>query len=172
MSSCKMRLLQGYIIMMLLWMMCINFTLLVKFRSQMRSLDVIEYQMHHRHRQRAIYDIVIVSETTLITPTKAYRLQGNLRSIYDIVFNATTLITPTTPSPTVIVLQQVEQMKAYRLPDNLWDPTAVLLRDPPPEMVSRITRARKVYLYIPHVRAQVLLDLQSARLQGRPKLRG
>ena len=83
-----------------------------------------------------------------------------------------TPVTPTTPSPTVTVLQQVEQMKAYRLPDNLWDPTAVLLRDPPPEMVSRITRARKVYLYIPHVRAQVLLDLQSARLQGRPKLRG
>ena len=122
-------------------MMCINFTILVMlFRSQMRTLNVIEDQ----------YDIV-VNKTIPITPTtpsptgtelqqveqvKTYRLPDNLRSIYDIVVNETTPVTPTTPSPTDTVLQQVEQMKAYRLPDNLWDPTAVLLRDPPPEMVS------------------------------------
>ena len=124
---------------------------MVKFRSHMHSLYVIEDQMHHRHGQGAIYDIVVVRETALITPTtpspkgtelqqieqmKAYILPDNLRSIYDIVFNETTPVTPTTPSPTDTVLQQVEQMKAYRLPDNLWDPTAVLLRDPPPEVVS------------------------------------
>ena len=116
----------------------------------MHRLYVIEDQMLHRHWQRAIYDIVVVRETAIITPTKAYRLQDNLRSIYDIGVNETTPVKPTTPSPTGTVLQQVEQMKAYRLPDNLWDPTAVLLRDPPPEMVSRITRARKVYLTFGH----------------------
>jgi hypothetical protein len=131
----------------------------------MHALYVIEYQMHHRHWQRSIYDIVVVNKTTPITPTtpsptgielqpveqmKTYRLPDNLRSIYDIGVNETTPVKPTTPSPTGTVLQQVEQMKAYRLPDNLWDPTAVLLRDPPPEMVSRITRARKVYLTFGH----------------------
>ena len=123
----------------------------------MHSLYVIEDQIHLRHRQIAIRDIVVVSEasthhtqTTLITPTKDYRLPDNLRSIYDIVVNETTPVTPTTPNTSSPVLQQVEQMKAYRLPDNLWDPTAVLLRDPPPEMVSRITRARKVYLTFGH----------------------
>ena len=159
-----MLLIQGYIIMMLLLILCLNFTILAKFRSQMHSLYVIEDQMHHQHRQRAIYDIVVVRETTLITPTKVYRLRDNLRSIYDIGVNETAPVTPTTPSPTGTVLQQVAQMKAYRLPDNLWDPTARPTRDPPPEMVNRFTRARKVYMHIPHVRAQVLLDLQSARL--------
>jgi hypothetical protein len=167
-----MLLIQGYIIMMLILIMCLNFIILEKYRSQMHRLYVIEDQMLHRHWQRAIYDIVVVRETALITPTKAYRLQDNLRSIYDIVVNETTPVTPMTPSPTGTVLQQVAQMKARDYQTISGTPTARPTRDPPPETVSRFTHARKVYMHIPHVRAQVLLDLQSARLQGLPQQRG